>query len=151
MSIAHGTPRRATGRPQPSPRTPLRAVPARRPRTPRAPFVLLVVTVLAGGLVGLLLLNTSMQNGAFELAELEKKAQELQSRHAELALEVEQRSTPEAVAERAAALGMVPNTNPAFLRLPDGKIVGDPEPATRDSEAVSGVDGPSPVTVGDRG
>ncbi|WP_370619211.1 hypothetical protein [Mumia sp. Pv 4-285] len=150
MSVAHGTPRRAPGRPQPSTRSPLRAVPARRPQTPRAPFVLLVVALLASGLIGLLLLNTSMQNGAFQLAELEKRAEELQSRHAELTLEVEQRSTPESVAEKAAALGMVPNTNPAFLQLPDGKIVGDPEPASRASEAVSGVDGPSPVTVGDR-
>jgi hypothetical protein len=150
MSVVQNAPRRAPGRPQPSSRGALRPVPAARPRTPRAPFVLLVVTLLAGGLVGLLLLNTSMQNGAFELAKLEKQAETLQSRHAELALEVEQRSTPQALAERATKLGMVPNTNPVFLRLPNGKVVGDPEPATRWSETPSGVGGPSPATVGDR-
>ncbi|MGH1562678.1 FtsB family cell division protein [Mumia sp. DW29H23] len=150
MSIAQNAPRRAPGRPQPSSRGALRVVPARRPRTPRAPFVLLVVTLLAGGLIGLLLLNTSMQNGAFQLAELEKQAEALQSQHAELALEVEQRSTPAALADRAAELGMVPNTNPVFLRLPDGKVVGDPEPATRSQSQPSGVGGPSPAAVGDR-
>ncbi|MBW9206240.1 hypothetical protein KV102_17495 [Mumia sp. zg.B53] len=148
MSVVHSAPRRAPGRPQPT-RSPLRVVPAARPRSPRAPFVLLVVTLLAGGLVGLLLLNTSMQNGAFQLAELEKEAETLQSRHAQLSLEVEERATPAALAERAAELGMVPNTTPVFLRLSDGKVVGDPEPAAR-GESPSGVGGPSPAAVGAR-
>jgi hypothetical protein len=98
---------------------------------------MLVVTLLASGLVGLLLLNTSMQNGAFELAELEKKAEALQSQRAQLALEVEERATPAALAERASALGMVPNASPVFLRLPDGEVIGDPVPASRSSRSAS--------------
>ncbi|WP_167008391.1 cell division protein FtsL [Mumia sp. ZJ430] len=151
MSLAQNAPRRAPVRPAQQPRRDLRVVPAPRTGSPRAPFVLLVVTLLAGGLIGLLLLNTSMQNGAFELAKLEKKAETLQSEHAQLALEVERRSTPAALAERASGLGMVPNTNPVFLRLPDGTVVGDPVPASRDGRAASGVGGPSPASVGDRG
>ena len=151
MSLAQNAPRRAPVRTPQQPRRNLRVVPARRPGSPRAPFVLLVVALLAGGLIGLLLLNTSMQNGAFELAELEKKAETLQSKHAQLALEVEQRSTPAALAEQASGLGMVPNANPVFLRLPDGTVVGDPVPASRGGRASSGVGGPSPASVGDRG
>ncbi|WP_262851903.1 septum formation initiator family protein [Mumia quercus] len=151
MSLAQNAPRRSPVRPPQQPRRNLRVVPARRPSSPRAPFVLLVVTLLAGGLIGLLLLNTSMQNGAFELAELEKKAETLQSERAQLALEVEQRSTPAALADRASALGMVPNVNPVFLRLKDGSVVGDMVPASRAGRAASGVGGPSPAAVGDRG
>jgi hypothetical protein len=41
--------------------------------------------------------------------------------------------SPANVARRALVFGMVPNTNPAFLRLSDGKVLGKPEPATRGS------------------
>ncbi len=150
MSLAHNAPRRAPVRPAPQPRRTLHVVQSRRVGSPRAPFVMLVVTLLASGLVGLLLLNTSMQNGAFELAELEKKAEALQSQRAQLALEVEERATPAALAERASALGMVPNASPVFLRLPDGEVIGDPVPASRSSRSASGVGGPSPAAVGDR-
>ena len=36
---------------------------------------------------------------------------------------------PQRVAEQAAAIGMVPNPSPAFLRLSDGKVLGDPDEA----------------------
>ncbi|PJJ56031.1 hypothetical protein CLV56_0235 [Mumia flava] len=149
MSIVNPV-RRAGTAPRPGPRNPLRAVPDRVQRTPRTPFVLLVVSLLAGGLVGLLLLNTSMQDSAFELATLEDKAEALQSRRAELTMEVEKRETPQALARRASKLGMVPNESPVFLRLSDGTVVGDPEPASADGPP-SGLGGPSPAEVGARG
>ena len=47
------------------PRPRLTIVPRVAARAPRVPFVLLVVTILISGLVGLLLLNTSLQRGAY--------------------------------------------------------------------------------------
>ena len=47
------------------PRPRLTVVPRAASRAPRVPFVVLVVTLLAVGLVGLLLLNTSLERGAY--------------------------------------------------------------------------------------
>ncbi|HEY1175080.1 MAG TPA: hypothetical protein VGF17_02905, partial [Phytomonospora sp.] len=49
----------------------LTVVPRRRVRAPRMPFVALVSMVLLGGVVGLLLLNTSMQQAAFASTSLQ--------------------------------------------------------------------------------
>ncbi|UPK73358.1 hypothetical protein MU582_13020 [Nocardioidaceae bacterium SCSIO 66511] len=98
-------------------------------RRPRAPFVVLVVALLAVGLVGLLLINTSMQRRAFELTAMQEKAADLQTREQALTLEVQGLSSPDRIASEAARLGMVPNASPAFLRLPSGEVSGHPSPA----------------------
>ena len=46
----------------------LTVVPRRRTQAPRIPFVTLVTVVLVGGVVGLLLFNTSMQQASFAAA-----------------------------------------------------------------------------------
>ena len=95
----------------------LRLVPARVLRARRAPFVVLVLLLLGVGLVGLLLLNTSLQQGSFDLTELGRETALLRDREAVLADEVAQRSAPGALASRARSLGMVPNEAPVFLRI----------------------------------
>ena len=52
------------------PRPRLTVVPRAASRAPRLPFLVLVVAVLATGLVGLLLLNTSMERGAYQVTAL---------------------------------------------------------------------------------
>jgi cell division protein FtsB len=94
----------------------------------RTPFVLLIVALLASGLLGLLLLNASLNEGSFELSELRRQTQELTDEEQELQAEVDAFSAPDALAERARELGMVPGGPPAFL-APDGSILGEPEPA----------------------
>lgn len=98
-------------------------------KAPRVPFVLLVLAVLGVGLVGLLLLNTSLQQGSFAIHDLQRQTSLLADRQGELERKVAVLQAPENLAARAVKLGMVPNPNPAFLRLSDGKILGDPEPA----------------------
>ena len=93
---------------------------ALRPR--RAPFVVLVLLLLGFGLVGLLALNTSLQQGSFELTELERETALLRDRHAVLAGHVAHRSAPGVLARHARELGMVPDENVVFLPI-DG--VGD--------------------------
>ena len=44
--------------------------PRTRPRAPRVPFVTLVSVILLGGVVGLLMFNTSMQQASFRAAAL---------------------------------------------------------------------------------
>jgi hypothetical protein len=96
---------------------------------PRVPFAALVLTVLALGLVGLLVLNTSLQQGAFYARDLEARASTLTQKREALQLQVAQLREPQRVADVAAGLGMVPNPSPAFLRLSDGQVLGDPHPA----------------------
>jgi hypothetical protein len=101
-------------------RAELRLVPVRALRPRRAPFVVLVLLVLGLGLVGLLALNTSLQQGSFELTELERETALLRDRHAVLADDVARRSAPGVLAERARSLGMVPNEAPVFLQVDPG-------------------------------
>jgi hypothetical protein len=104
------------GRLQPA-RSGLRVVPGRPVRPRRAPFVLLVLFLLAAGLVGLLVLNTSLQQGTFDLADLEQHTALLRDRHSELVGDLGNRSEPGALAGRAKQLGMVPSADPHFLQL----------------------------------
>ena len=103
-----------------SKRAELRLVPVRALRPRRAPFVVLVLLLLGFGLVGLLALNTSLQQGSFELTELERETALLRDRHAVLADDVARRSAPGVLAERARSLGMVPNEAPVFLQVDPG-------------------------------
>jgi len=109
----------------------LTVVPRRRTPAARVPFVTLVTLVLLGGVVGLLLFNTSMQQASFAATELQDQAANLAARQQTLKMELDQLRDPQSVAQRAANLGMVPAGNPAFLELPTGKVLGDPTPAPR--------------------
>jgi hypothetical protein len=99
-------------------------------RTPKVPFVVLVLLVLGGGLVGLLVLNTSLQQGAFYEASLQDQQNALATQQEDLRLKVASLQDPQRLAREAQRLGMVPNTNPAFIDLGDGSVLGDPQPAT---------------------
>lgn len=111
-----------------SPRTPLRTplslVPQRRKRPARAPFIAVVVALLASGLLGLLALNTVLAQDAFRLHELQAEGRVLADREQALLTAVEDLQAPSALAGRAIDLGMVPGGPPAFLRLPDGAVLG---------------------------
>lgn len=110
--------------------------PRLRVPTPRFPFVTLVTMILVGGVVGLLLFNTSMQQASFAATALEDQAQALSERQQTLQMELEDLRDPQRLAESARALGMVPVARPAFLRLKDGKFLGDPAPATSADQLV---------------
>jgi cell division protein FtsB len=118
-----------------APRRPVRAVrliPAGNPTAARIPFVLLIVVLLGSGLLALLLLNASVNQGSFELGRLKKQTRELTDEQQALQEEVDAFSAPGALDRRARELGLVPGGTPAFL-LPDGSVRGAPEPAAPDS------------------
>lgn len=130
MSSAVDLRRAAEQRPAAPPyRARLTVVPGRSRTLPRVPFAALVVLTLAVGVVGLLLLNTSLQHGAFRAAALSAQATALLDRQQDLELRVAALRSPQSVAERARRLGMVANPDPVFLRLPDGRVLGRPRPA----------------------
>lgn len=107
----------------------LTLVSARPWHPPRAPFVLLVLGLLIAGLLTLLTVNTALAQNSFVIHDLEQQAAELADREHLLREEVATQESPQRLAERAVALGMVPSGNPVFLRLADGAVLGEPEPA----------------------
>jgi hypothetical protein len=108
----------------PLPRPRLTVVPAIGRRTSRLPFVAVVIAVLGLGLVGLLLLNTSMERGAFTVTALRAESSALTLRQQALQLDVAGLQQPQSLAQRAVGLGMVPDPGPAFLDLGSGAVRG---------------------------
>jgi hypothetical protein len=98
----------------------LRVIPGGATSAPRAPFVALVLVILGLGLIGLLLLNSALQQGSFELRDLERETRQLRAVEAELVHEVAKQAAPDVLAKRAGALGMVPAEERAFLDVRDG-------------------------------
>lgn len=158
------TPRAASARAVPArtaPRSPSRpqlsvvVTPPARPRrraraalrSRRAPFVLLVVALLAGTTLGLLVLNTAIAVDSLQASRLRadnaQRAQDVQR----LEQQVIDGNTPAAIAQAAVAAGLVPAGAAAYLVLaPDGAPVlrGAPAPA----EAPPAPEPPAPAPSG---
>jgi cell division protein FtsB len=107
----------------------LTVVPRRRVRAARVPFVTLVSLLLLGGVIGLLLFNTSMQQASFASTALEEQAANLTARQQTLEQEIEKLRDPQRVAADAQRLGMVLPSSPAYLNLADGSVTGVATPA----------------------
>jgi hypothetical protein len=99
-----------------------------RPR--RMPFAAVVVGLLGLGLIGQLVLNTSLQHGSFSQYDLAIERSTLAEQRQDLEQQLADRQEPGALAARAAELGMVHSENPVFLRLADGGVSGTPVEAT---------------------
>ena len=99
-------------------------------RAPRVPFVTLVSVLLVAGVAGLLFFNTSMQQVSFKATAMEHRAQMLTAEQQGLQMDLDRLRNPQRVAAQAKRMGMVPAASPAFLRLRDGAVLGDPTPAT---------------------
>ncbi|MFI9232101.1 septum formation initiator family protein [Streptomyces rimosus] len=112
----------------------------------RTPFVLLVVVLLGSGLITLLLLNSALNQGSFELSKLEKRTDELKDEQQALQQEVDAFSAPGALEQRARELGMVPGGSPAFLE-PDGTVRGKPSKAGGGGVGPMSAPGPSRLAV----
>ncbi|MGW7045693.1 FtsB family cell division protein [Streptomyces avermitilis] len=115
-----------------------RLFPAGAGQAARAPFVLLVVLLLGGGLIGLLVLNSALSEGSFKLDDLQKETKSLTDEEQALQRDVDAYSAPDALQRRARELGMVPGGDPAFLE-PDGTVKGVPRPAGQSSFRTSTV------------
>ncbi|MFJ3923732.1 septum formation initiator family protein [Streptomyces sp. NPDC090022] len=94
----------------------------------KTPFVLLVVALLGGGLISLLLLNSALNEGSFQLSRLKKETTALTDEQQALQRDVDGHSAPDALERRARELGLVPGGTPVFLGA-DGKVTGNPTPA----------------------
>ncbi|MEU0343993.1 septum formation initiator family protein [Streptomyces bobili] len=111
-----------------------RLFPARPRQAARTPFVLLVVLLLGGGLIGLLVLNSALSEGSFTMDDLQKDTKSLTDEEQALQRDIDSYSAPDALQRRARELGMVPGGDPAFLD-PNGTVKGVPSAAALRSPA----------------
>jgi cell division protein FtsB len=116
-------PRARPGSPQRRPD----AAAARVARSSRTPFVFLLVGLLGGGLLCLLLINTILDTGAYQITQLQQENATLTQRTQELQARIAYEESPTVLAGEAQRLGMHEPGLLYFLDLRKGKI--DREPA----------------------
>ena len=138
-----GPPRtRPAGPPRTRPSVPPRARPARprasspvqRPdaaaagaaRSSRTPFVFLVVGLLGGGLLCLLVINTILDTGAYQITQLQQQNATLAQRTQELQAQVAYEESPPVLAKQARRLGMREPGLLYFLDLKKDRIEREP-------------------------
>lgn len=122
--------RTAAPRPTPSLAPPrLRVVRAPQQARTRVPFVVLCMGVLAAALLSALVLTTQTAQLAFRSYDLSSQLARLQQDGKDLTAQIDSASSPEQLAAAARALGMVPAPGTGWIRLSDGTVSGDPQPA----------------------
>ena len=124
--------------PRPGSRTAVPPRPARprpggarpRARSSRTPFILLLLGLLGGALVSLLVISTTLAQGAFRITSLQEQNANLAREQQTLTNEVAQAGNPAVIAQKAEQLGMRPNPHLGFIDQKTGKIiVGKPSRA----------------------
>jgi hypothetical protein len=94
-----------------------------------APVVMILVVGFVAVSVLHLLLTIFTSQSVYELADLKREKRELDTTSQILSEEVSSLASNQNLLNTASRLGMVPNTNPVFLRLTDQAILGHPLPA----------------------
>ena len=118
-----------------------------RTQAARTPFAVLVIAMLVAGVVGLLMFNTNMQQASFKATALQEQVNTLTAKEQSLNMTLDALRNPQRLAVSAKALGMVPPSQPAFIRL-DGKVLGAPAPATgQDAVRINPLPTPKPASL----
>lgn len=99
-------------------------LPRLRSRAPRVPFVTLISVLLLGGVIGLLLFNTSMQQASFKATAYEQQAADLAAQEEALRLELQALRDPQRITGLAQHTGMVLPAASCVLNLDTGKVAG---------------------------
>jgi hypothetical protein len=86
---------------------------------PRIPFVLLVLTLLGGGLVCLLVVNTTLGATSFRISQLQSDNANLTLQEQTLLGQVADEESPQGIEQRAYQLGMRPEAGGNILDLRD--------------------------------
>jgi len=124
-AAAPPVPRRGgQGSPSRTARPPL-AGPRHTPQT-RTRFVFLVVGLLGGGLLSLLMINTILATGAFQITALQQGNVTLAQRQQAIQAQIAAEESPASLAQRAATLGMRIQPRLHFLNLKTGRLESSP-------------------------
>jgi hypothetical protein len=107
----------------------LRVAPPAPVSAPRAPFVAFILVVVVAGVLGILVLNTKISENAFRLSHLEDQQNTLDEQEQQLNQQLDHDSSPTNLHALAREQGMVDAGQPAYITLPDGRVLGVPQPA----------------------
>jgi hypothetical protein len=115
-------------RPAPAPPPPrLRVVSAARHTHSRAGLVVASVALLVLGLVGLLLLDVSLERGAYDLRDQNQRAEQLRELAQKYRSEIVQEEAPQNLEDKARKQGMVPAAGAPVFVEPGGRTIGVPK------------------------
>lgn len=109
--------------PVPGDRRHLRPVQAPEQARSLMPFAILCVAVVVGALAAVLLINTTMAQGAYERRDLRIEIAALHKESAASLEILEENASPATLASRASALGMAPAEALGFVSLSDGIVL----------------------------
>jgi hypothetical protein len=93
-------------------------------------FVLLVLGLLGGGLVCLLVVNTTLGATSFRLSQLQRENAKLSLQEQGLQGKIQNEQAPEEIAKRAYQLGMRAESNATILDLRTGRFYKLHDPAS---------------------
>ena len=105
---------------------------------PKAPFLVLLLVIVVAGVIGVLVINTKINENAFRLDDLHNQQSSLDQQEQQLTEDLADRETPGNLSAAAQRLGLVPAGTPAFIVLPNGQPIGVPQPATGTPSVTSG-------------
>ncbi|WP_431277484.1 hypothetical protein [Leifsonia poae] len=114
---------------------------SQRRSRPRAVYAIVAVGMLMGIVVSQLLLSIAVSQGAYQLSSLATKQTQLQRSYQAASEDLNRLTSPQNLAANANALGMVSNSNPAYLRLSDAAVLGAAVPASGAAGTVTGGQG----------
>lgn len=114
---------------------------SQRRARPRTVYAIIAVAVLFGVVVAQLLMSIAVSQGAYQLNSLQDKQTELQRSVQAASEDLNRLTSPQNLAANANALGMVTNSNPVYLRLSDGAVLGAPVAANGAAGTVTGGQG----------
>ena len=97
---------------------------SQRRARPRLVAAILTVAGLFAILAAQLLLTIATSEGAYEISALQSKENELARDEQKLVEQLQVLEAPQHLAEEAHALGMVPSSSAAYLRLSDSTVLG---------------------------
>lgn len=103
---------------------------SQRRARPRIVYALSAVAGMATIVIVQLLLSVGISQGAYEVSRLQASQVELGRTAESVTEDLVRISSPQSLAANAEALGMVSNSNPVYLRLSDGAVLGAPASAT---------------------
>jgi hypothetical protein len=92
----------------------------------RTPFIVFVTALLGGGLICLLVINTILATGSYQITSLQQAQAARAQQVAALKQQVAEDSAPSVIAKRARQLGMVDPPLTKFLNLKTGRIIHQP-------------------------
>jgi cell division protein FtsB len=103
-----------------------RAAAARRLGGSRTPFVLLVLGLLGGGLVCLLVINTTLSAASYQINTLQQGNAQLSQQEQALQQQIAKEQAPATIEQRAYQLGMRSEQRLNFVNARTGKVSRQP-------------------------